>query len=120
MKKASTKFWLHITVLVGVTALSIAYVLFDYKWPEGTDVTYYINANTAQVADEEDAVKSAADSWSQIYPSGLRLSFGGPTSVTAESYNSLNTVCWANEEGSGILATAWIWYSGSTILVEIG
>ncbi len=116
MKKTSIKFWLCLTILLGFAALSIAYVLLDYKWPVGTDVIYHINANTAQVADEEDAVKNAADTWSQIYPAGLRLTYGGATSVATKIYNGLNNICWENEGGSGVLATAWIWYSGSTIL----
>ncbi|UCC39654.1 MAG: matrixin family metalloprotease [Candidatus Aminicenantes bacterium] len=117
MKKRSTKFWLHIAVFAGFTALSMAYVLLDYKWPVGTDVVYYINANTAQVTGEENAVKNAADSWNQIYPAGLRLSYGGSTGVITESNNSMNTVCWEDQGyNNGILATAWIWYSGSTIL----
>ena len=116
MRKSSTKLSIFVALLIGFVVVSFAYVLLGYQWPVGTVVTYYVNANTAQVADEEDAVKSAADTWSQIYPAGLSLSYGGSSGVTTYGYNGLHTVCWADEGNSGTLATAWIWYIGGTII----
>ena len=116
MLKSSTKFWLFSAILIILVGGSVAYTLLGFLWPVGTDVAFYINANTSQVADEETAVRNAANSWSQINPSGLRLSYSGSTSMTTYSYNGLNTVCWENQGAISTLATAWIWYSGNTIL----
>jgi len=93
----------------------MAYVLSGYQWPVGSIVKYYINANTAQVGDEDTVVKSAAHSWSLINPPGLQLSYGGMSSAKDYSYSGFNTVCWKDEGNNGTLATSYIWYSGGTI-----
>ena len=116
MIKASTKFWFICAFLIIIVGTSISYLLLGFQWPVGSDVGFYINANTSQVPDEDSAVKNATGSWSQINPSGLRLSYLGSSSVTDYGYNGLNTICWKNEGGSGALATAWLWYSGNTML----
>ncbi len=116
MIKTSTKFWLFCAFLIILVGFSISYTLLGFQWPVGSDVGFFINANTSQVPDEDSAVRNAAVSWNQISPSGLRLSYIGSSSVTDYGYNGLNTICWKDEGGSGTLATAWMWYSGNTIL----
>ena len=101
-------------VLLSVVSVSMAFILTGQKWPNGTDVSYSINPNTSQVNNEADAVIGAADSWSGIYPAGLRLSYGGSTSATSQGYNGINSVCWEDRGDSGALATAYWWYVGST------
>ena len=114
MNRSSGKIWLTGLIILSFVTVSLAYVLWGMKWPLGSNVGYYINSNTAQVSNEQNAVKSAASSWSQINPPGLKLSYHGTTSVTDKGYNGSNTVCWKNEGNSGTLATAWVWYIGST------
>jgi len=110
MKKSSIKFYVLSAVIIILVVGSLAYVLTGQKWPIGTVISYYINANTNQVTNEADVVKSAVSSWSQIFSAGLRLSYAGSTSVTSHGYNGLNTVCWKNEGATGTLATAYWWY----------
>lgn len=110
MKKSSIKFCVLSAVIIILVVGSLAYVLTGQKWPIGTVISYHINANTNQVTNEADAVKSATSSWSQIYSAGLRLSYAGSTSVTSHGYNGLNTVCWNNEGATGTLATSYWWY----------
>jgi len=110
MKKLGIKFWLFGVILIIFAIGSLGYVLFGYKWPVGSSMPYYINANTGQVADEAQAVKNAANSWSQIFPAGLRLSYMGSTSVTDSNLDGLNTICWKNRGNIDALATTYGWY----------
>lgn len=111
MKKLGIKFWLFGVILIILVAGSLGYVLTGQQWPVGSVVSYFINANTPQVTNETDAVKNAAHSWSQIFPSGLMLSYSGSTSVTDSSLpDDLNTVCWKDEGASGYLAHSYSWY----------
>ena len=114
MKESSVKLWLFVGFLIIFVGVSIAYVLLGYQWPVGSDVTYYINPNTAQVTDEEDAVKSAADSWNGINPAGLTLSYGGSTSVTDFGLNGSNTICWKDRGNIGI-RRCWVLQEGRRV-----
>jgi hypothetical protein len=95
---------------------TLAYVLHDFQWPVGTRVSYYINANTSQVDDEDTAVNNAARSWSKIWPTGLTLFSNGPTAISTHGFDGVNAIFWTNEGDSGALATSWMWYSGNTML----
>jgi len=114
--KKKCRFSLCVAILIVFISVSLAYVLLGYKWPVGSTEPYRINENTAQVADERNAVVSAMSSWNGINPSGLTLSYAGSTSVITYSYNGSNTVCWNNLGATGALATAYMWYSGSTMV----
>jgi len=114
--KKKCRFSLCAAILIVFISVSLAYVLLGYKWPVGSTEPYRINENTAQVADERNAVVSAMSSWNGINPSGLTLSYAGSTSVITYSYNGSNTVCWNNLGATGALATAYMWYSGSTMV----
>jgi hypothetical protein len=117
--KSSIKLFL-LCVFIGIIFLgALSYVLTGQKWPTGTVVHYRINANTGQVANEAQAVKNAANSWSKIFPQGLRLSYAGSTSTTTHGYNGSNTICWRNEGSTGSLAHSYWWYyTSSNITVE--
>jgi hypothetical protein len=97
-------------------ALAWGYVLSGAKWTPGSNVAFFINANTADTASELDAVRGALSTWSGVNPSGLRLSYGGSSSATGAGYNGTNTVCWQDEGDNSTLATSYWWYSGSRIL----
>lgn len=116
MKKSSIKLLLLSAIFI-IIIEGLSYVLLGQKWPIGTVIHYYINANTNQVTNESYAVKSAANSWSQIFPAGLRLSFVGSTSATTHGYNGLNTICWKNEGNADALATAYLWYWTSNNII---
>jgi len=110
VRKTNIKIWLLISIVIILICGSFAYVLTGQKWPIGTVVGFYINPNTGQVTNEADAVRSAANSWSQVFPAGLRLFYSGSTFVTDYGRNDLNTVCWKNEGASGTLAHSYWWY----------
>ena len=115
MKLSSRKIFLIGLIICGLVSVSLAYVLLGRQWPVGTNVGFYINPNTTQVTDEAWAVYYAAGTWSAINPSGLKITYWGPTTVTDYGYDGSNTVCWKND-GAGFLAVAWTWSSGGTIL----
>lgn len=114
MKKESIKFWLLTAVIIFLVAGALAYVLTGQQWPVGIVLQYSINPNTDQVANEAAAVRDAADSWSQIFPAGLRFSYSGTTSASTHGRNDSNTVCWRDDGSNGTLATAYWWYYSST------
>jgi hypothetical protein len=102
---------------VGAMAcVAFGYVLMGVKWPVGSNVGYYVNANSTKVTGELAAVQSAAGTWSSVNPAGFRLTYQGSTAVTSYGRNSLNTICWENQGASSTLATTYTWFWGSTIL----
>jgi len=110
-----------ILAVVGVStavfvAIAIAYNLLGFQWPVGTNVRYYINANTSQVPDEASAVSKGGNTWGALNPAGLRLTYQGSTSTTSHGYNGSNTINWKDEGNNSTLGTSYIWYSGNTIL----
>lgn len=111
MKKDKKKFWIPLAAIVLLVAGSLAYVLTGQHWPVGTVIVYSINPNTAQVPDEDTAVRNAAGSWSQIFPAGLKFTYAGSSSATTFGRNYNNTVCWKDEGNNGTLASAYWWYS---------
>ncbi len=116
MTRSSARILTAVTFLLLLTAGVAAYVLEGFQWPVGTNVSYRINANTPQVTNEANAVIGAADTWSALHPAGLRLTYQGTTTATTHAYNGSNTICWEDKGNSGALATAYMWYSGSTTL----
>lgn len=115
MKKSGFRVWLTGIIICGLISASLSYVLLGRQWPVGTDVSYYINPNTTDVGDEAWAVYYAAETWNQINPAGLTMTYSGTTAVTTYGYDSSNTICWENEGDSGTLATAWTWSTGGII-----
>jgi len=119
VKKSSIKLFLLCVFIASIILGALSYVLTGQKWPKGTFIRYRINANTAQVANEAQAIKNAANSWSRIFPQGLRLVYAGSTSATTYSYNGSNTLCWRNEGSTGTIArTYWWYYVSSNTTVE--
>ncbi len=117
MKRPGIKVWLTGMIICVLLSASLAYVLFGVQWPVGSNVPYYINPNTADVTDEVWAVYYAAETWSQINPAGLRLSYSGPTSETSDSLNDSNNIFWRNDGDSGSLAYARFWYWTSNNII---
>ncbi len=116
MKLSGKKIWLIGIIICSLVSVSLAYVLWGYQWPVGSNVAFYINANTAQVPDELSAVNAAADTWNAIYPAGLTMTYSGTTSVTTHGNDGSNNVYWDDEGATGTLATAWAWVAGSTFI----
>lgn len=116
MNKKRTLFCSAVLAAAFLAVSLWGYHLWGIQWPVGTAVYFAVNANTGQTSGEGGAVRSAASSWSDIYPSGLRFSYTGTTSGTADGLDGENLVCWKNEGDSGALATTYAWYSGSTII----
>lgn len=115
MKPSSRKIFLTGMIICILVSVSLAYVLMGMQWPVGSNVGFYINPNTAQVTDEASAVNYAAGTWSAINPSGLKMTYWGPTNATTYGRDGSNTICWKNE-GVGFLAVSLTWSYGGTIL----
>jgi len=110
MKKLIIRFCEFSAIIIIIMVGSLAYVLTGQKWPTGTVVPYYVDAHTP---------KNAADSWSEIFPAGLRLSYAGSTSVTGHARDGFNTISWKNEGPTGALATSYWWYwAYNNIIIE--
>jgi hypothetical protein len=119
VRKSSVKSILLGFFIIVIVAGALSYVLTGQKWPRGATIRYRINANTTQVGNEDQAIKNAANSWSRIFPAGLRLVYAGSTSTTTYGRNGSNTLCWRNEGGNGVLArTYWWYYTSSNITIE--
>jgi len=116
MKRPTTSLTTVCVWMAFCVAAAVAYNLLGFQWPVGTNVRYYINANTAQVSDEASAVSKAGNTWSSLNSTGLRLTYQGSTSATTHGYNGSNTVNWRDEGNNSTLGTSYIWYSGNTIL----
>ncbi|MFC2167189.1 Ig-like domain-containing protein [Acidobacteriota bacterium] len=116
MKLSNKKIWLIAIMICGLVSASLGYVLWGIQWPVGSNVAFFVNPNTAQVAGELAAVNSASASWNAINPAGLLMTYSGPTSSTTASGNGENAIAWDNEGNNGTLATAYAWTSGSTMV----
>ncbi len=116
MKLSGKKIWLAGMIICGLGSVSLAYLLWGLQWPVGSNVAFYVNANTDQVPNELAAVNSAAGTWNAIYPAGLMMTYSGTTSVTTHGNDGSNNVYWDNEGSTGTLATAWAWFAGSTFI----
>ncbi len=96
-------------------------VTFSYggcKWPgDNPSVSYRINPNTSDSADEAAAVQSAAGTWNAVSNKSFSFVYAGTTSATSSGYDGVNEVLWANlGSTSGILARTTYWYIDETIV----
>jgi hypothetical protein len=80
------------------------------KFP-GSKVTYVVNANTADTADELLAVQSAADTWSNA-GANFGFVYGGSTSKTDIAMDGENSLVWVNYD-TGSVATTTTWWVGT-------
>ena len=101
----------------GATSADYSFqVTFGYggiRWA-GTSCPFSVNPNTADTAEERSLVGAAASVWSAA--SAFRFNDAGTTTATTASRNSANEIFWSNTMQSGILGTAYSWYSGSSLL----
>jgi dipeptidyl aminopeptidase/acylaminoacyl peptidase len=85
------------------------------KWPESCpSVSYEIYENTGDCTGEGAAIQAAADTWSNVNCSCFTLNYAGATTRSAPVRDGHNVLRWGSTDGS--IATAYIWYSGSSIL----
>lgn len=97
----------------GGDSASAEYLYEGIHWPDDRiPVPYYINPNTSDVADEELAVQSAAQTWQDVPCSYLRYQYMGRTTRVGAAYDQMNLISWDHTQGS--LATTYFWYVPST------
>ena len=91
-------------------------VTFGYggvRWA-GTSCSFKVNPNTADTPDERSLVGAGASVWNAA--SAFKFNDAGTSSATSASMNSANEIFWSNSMATGILGTAYYWYSGSNVL----
>ena len=107
----------------GVTSSGYDFsVTFGYggiKWATPA-CNFRVNPNTPDTASELSLFDAGAGAWNGV--SSFRFADVGACAATTWSGNDVNEVFWTGDElSSGILAQAWTWYIGSTIVeTDIG
>ena len=97
--------------------VTMPYLYAGYSWPHppAPVVPYRIHENASSCTGEGAVVQNAAATWSSA-GANFSFSYAGTTAATAYGYDSVNEIMWVNTLDTGILAVAYIFYSGSTIL----
>ena len=85
------------------------------KWPGSCPtVNYEIYENTGDCTGEGAAIQAAANTWNAVNCACFTFSYAGATTRSAPTYDGHNVLRWGSTGGS--IATASIWYSGSSIV----
>lgn len=96
--------------------LNIYWAWMGVKWPGTCQcITYYVYENTSDCTGEGFAVRRGAWQWNNAEYHCHLLSYRGSSTRSAPVYDGYNVIRWGSRP-SGILATCWTWYSGSTIV----
>ena len=87
----------------------------QYKWPGTFPImTYVVNENCADCTGEGAAFQSAGTTWNNA-GAKFAFSYGGATTATTKSGNSINEVMWGTTLGSSTIAEATMWFNTSTM-----
>lgn len=93
---------------------------FEYlnkHWSSGDfPVTYRVNENCGDLTGEDDEVEDAFQTWENHAYSDIDFTNGGSCTTTSYSRDNNNDVFWGTSLSNGIVATCWLWVSGSSIL----
>jgi len=100
-----------------------SYVLYGPEW-NNFPVLYYMNSTGGPNGTSE-AVQGAAQSWSQVSGTTIRLTHAGTTNKRGfELGDGINTISWDDLVAMDVGATqntlglTFLWYGGSTILAS--
>lgn len=91
------------------------YQLLGFKWT--TTANYWINpSNTYRFSTSAvvTAITTSAKAWDDVTSKAV-FSYKGTTSRSAGRYDRYNVVAWGRYS-TGVIAVAYIWYSGTTIV----
>ena len=93
-----------------------AYSLNGSTWPQA-QMTYVVNAANLDLSGlaAETAVRAGADAWLQ-QTGVFRFIYGGSSSQTTNTFDSVNLVLFRNASSGSAIATTYWWTSGGRIV----
>ena len=94
----------------------LAYTLSGPFWNQ-PETSYYINAANLDLpeAAADAAVRAGADTWFQ-QSGAFRFNYGGPSTATATTFDSINLIVFRNASSGSAIATTYWWSSSSRII----
>ena len=95
-----------------LTGCGYGYCFTGQQW-DSFPVTYRINANTADVTGEDEAVAAAFATWENDAGSSVDFTRGSATSGSSVARDSVNSVFWGSPNANYLAQATW-WFSGST------
>lgn len=108
---------LPVVALVALSSTQLdveGYVLSSAKWPTSS-VTYYVNPQSKWVSKTAavDALKMAADTWSNQTQANIQLVYGGQTSGSSLTLNYKNEVFFRDASKSSTFAETYSWWDSN-------
>ena len=79
------------------------------KW-SGRNVTYFVNANTADTTGELEAVNAAAGTWNNA-GANFGLVYGGTTAKKSSAIEGEYSIMWVNYDTASVATTITWWYT---------
>jgi hypothetical protein len=92
--------------------------LGGYTWAV-RPVTYYLNPTNLDGLSAtaiEGALATGANSWAQQSRASFSFAYGGRSTQTTTTYDSVNLVVFRNASSGSAIATTYSWFSGSQII----
>jgi matrix metalloproteinase-14 (membrane-inserted) len=110
---------LAITFAIAVIGMreTSGYVLNGPSWAPGP-VLFRVNTTNLDLPDAviPPALIVGADAWSSQTNAAFRFQYDGTSTVTSNTFDSLNVVMFRNASSGSAIATAYWWSSGSRII----
>lgn len=103
------------------------YVYTGKKWfgPAPMGEPFFININSLDIntgngtaTDFQNAILSAAATWSNVSLADFTFTYGGPTATAATEYDNVNAIFWQNMGQVSVLARATYWFYTSGQIIE--
>jgi Matrixin len=93
-----------------------AYTVNGPSWPQA-QMSYLVNATNLDLPglSASSAVRSGADAWLQ-QAGAFRFVYGGSSSQTTNTFDSVNLVLFRNTSSGSAIATTYYWSSGTRIV----
>ena len=97
-------------------ASPLAYVATGPKWSQ-PQAAYVVNAANLDLpaVSAESAVRAGGDVW-QLQTGAFRFMYGGASTQTTNTFDSVNLVLFRNASSGSAIATTYWWSSGSQIV----
>jgi hypothetical protein len=101
--------------LAGLATTPLAYTTSNATW-DVTPVLYYVNPSNQDVSSSAalNAVRWAADAWSNQTNASIELVFAGQVNDTSVGYDNRNVVIFRNQDNGSTVASTHSWWYGST------
>ena len=93
---------------------TVTYSYAGGKWDKGSypqpmPSFYYVNPNTADTADEMNAVAAAMSAWNNVGEADFFFRNGGTTTKSDRANDGQNVISWVNRD-TGSIATNYFWW----------